>query len=105
MCGTAAQAMATQITSLREEANNALLTIEGNLKTLAGKRALGASYVNALQIERNVMRLILMLIVAIAAMNISGQVARTPARHMIEHFLPRLQDASAQISHMLLMKA
>lgn len=42
---------------------------------------------------------------AIAAMNISGQVARTPARHMIEHFLPRLQDASAQISHMLLMKA
>lgn len=41
------QAMATQITSLREEANNALLTIEGNLKTLAGKRALGPGYVNA----------------------------------------------------------
>jgi lipoprotein-releasing system permease protein len=33
-------------------------------------RARNASYVNALQIERNVMRLILMLIVAIAAMNI-----------------------------------
>mgnify|MGYP006324551967 CR=1 FL=1 len=35
---------------------------------------------------------------AIAAMNISGQAARTSARHMVEQFLPRLQAASAQIS-------
>jgi IclR family pca regulon transcriptional regulator len=41
---------------------------------------------------------------AIAAMNISGQVARTSARHMVEHFLPKLQAASAQISQMLQMK-
>ncbi len=41
---------------------------------------------------------------AIAAMNISGQVARTSARHMVEQFLPKLQAASAQISQMLQMK-
>lgn len=43
----AGQAMATQIAALREEANNALLTIEGQLKALAGKRGLGTGYVNA----------------------------------------------------------
>lgn len=42
---------------------------------------------------------------AIAAMNVSGQAARTPAAHMVSQFLPRLQAAAAQISHMLLVKA
>ena len=42
----------------------------GNDFQIMDWRARNASYVNALQIERNVMRLILMLIVAIAAMNI-----------------------------------
>ena len=41
---------------------------------------------------------------AIAAMNISGQAARTSARQMVEQFLPRLQAAAAQISQMLQMK-
>ncbi len=38
---------------------------------------------------------------AIAAMNVSGQAARTPAAQMVERFLPRLQSAAAQISQML----
>lgn len=42
---------------------------------------------------------------AIAAMNISGQAARTSARQMAEQFLPRLQEAAARISQMLQMKA
>jgi IclR family pca regulon transcriptional regulator len=42
---------------------------------------------------------------AIAAMNISGQVARTPAQHMVRQFLPRLTHAAQQISQMLQMKA
>lgn len=42
---------------------------------------------------------------AIAAMNISGQAARTSARQMAERFLPRLQEAAARISQMLQMKA
>ena len=42
---------------------------------------------------------------AIAAMNISGQVARTPAPHMLREFLPRLSAAAGQISQMLQMKA
>ena len=37
-------------------------------------------------------------------MNVSGQVARTSARHMVEQFLPGLQAAAAQISQMLQMK-
>ena len=41
---------------------------------------------------------------AIAAMNISGQAARTSAGSMVEQFLPRLQAAAAQISQMLQMK-
>lgn len=43
----ATQAMTTQIAALRDEANNVLLTTEGHLKALAGKRNLGTSYVNA----------------------------------------------------------
>jgi IclR family pca regulon transcriptional regulator len=42
---------------------------------------------------------------AIAALNISGQAARTPAAHMVKHFLPRLTQAAQQISQMLQMKA
>jgi IclR family transcriptional regulator, pca regulon regulatory protein len=42
---------------------------------------------------------------AIAAMNISGQAARTPAAQMVAQFLPRLQAAAAQISQMLQVKA
>ncbi len=42
---------------------------------------------------------------AIAAMNVSGQAARTPAPVMVERFLPRLQTAAAQISQMLQLKA
>ncbi len=42
---------------------------------------------------------------AIAAMNVSGQAARTPAAAMVTKFLPRLQAAAAQISQMLLAKA
>jgi IclR family pca regulon transcriptional regulator len=42
---------------------------------------------------------------AIAAMNISGQAARTPAQHMVRQFLPRLTHAAQQISQMLQMKA
>ncbi len=42
---------------------------------------------------------------AIAAMNVSGQAARTPAATMVERFLPRLQAAAAQIAQMLHAKA
>ena len=42
---------------------------------------------------------------AIAAMNISGQAARTPARQMVRDFLPRLSSAARQISQMLQMKS
>lgn len=42
---------------------------------------------------------------AIAALNISGQAARTSPAHMQREFLPRLLDAAARISHMLKMKA
>ena len=42
---------------------------------------------------------------AIAAMNISGQVNRTAPAYMVEHFLPRLRDAAADISRMLQHKA
>jgi IclR family pca regulon transcriptional regulator len=42
---------------------------------------------------------------AIAAMNVSGQAARTPAATMVAQFLPRLQAAAAQISQMLQAKA
>jgi len=37
----------------------------------------------------------------IAALNVSGQVNRTPAPHMVRHFLPRLREAADQISAML----
>jgi IclR family pca regulon transcriptional regulator len=37
----------------------------------------------------------------VAAMNISSQLNRTPPAHMIEHFLPKLKAASAEISSML----
>lgn len=37
----------------------------------------------------------------VAAMNISSQLNRTPPAHMIEHFLPKLQAASAEISALL----
>jgi IclR family pca regulon transcriptional regulator len=42
---------------------------------------------------------------AIAAMNISGQVNRTSPEHMVEHFLPKLRAAAAEISQMLQRKA
>ena len=42
---------------------------------------------------------------AIAAMNVSGQAARTPAATMVAQFLPRLQAAAAQISQFLQAKA
>lgn len=42
---------------------------------------------------------------AIAAMNISGQVNRTTPAHMLEHFLPKLRNAAAEISQMLRHKA
>jgi IclR family pca regulon transcriptional regulator len=38
---------------------------------------------------------------AIAAMNVSGQVNRTSPAYMLEHFLPRLRAAAAEISRML----
>jgi IclR family transcriptional regulator, pca regulon regulatory protein len=42
---------------------------------------------------------------AIAAMNISGQAARTSPQHMLRQFLPRLAGAAQQISQMLQMKS
>jgi IclR family pca regulon transcriptional regulator len=42
---------------------------------------------------------------AIAALNISGQAARTPAEQMQREFLPRLLDAAGRISRMLQMKS
>jgi len=42
---------------------------------------------------------------AIAAMNVSGQVNRTSPEHMVEHFLPKLRAAAAEISQMLQRKA
>jgi IclR family pca regulon transcriptional regulator len=42
---------------------------------------------------------------AIAAMNISGQVNRTSPAHMLEHFLPKLRTAAAEISQMLQHKS
>jgi IclR family pca regulon transcriptional regulator len=42
---------------------------------------------------------------AIAAMNISSQVNRTSPAHMLEHFLPKLRAAAAEISQMLQPKA
>jgi len=42
---------------------------------------------------------------AIAAMNISGQVNRTSPAHMLQHFLPKLRGAAAEISQMLQKKA
>ena len=42
---------------------------------------------------------------AIAAMNISGQVNRTSPAYMLEHFLPKLRDAAAEISQMLQRKS
>jgi len=41
----------------------------------------------------------------VAAMNISSQLNRTPPTHMIEHFLPKLKAAAAEISSMLRIKA
>jgi len=40
----------------------------------------------------------------VAAMNISGQLNRTPPAYMIEHFLPKLQAASAEISSLMRIK-
>lgn len=42
---------------------------------------------------------------AIAALNISGQAARTSPSHMQREFLPRLLEAAAHISQMLQMKS
>ncbi|HEY2928460.1 IclR family transcriptional regulator [Piscinibacter sp.] len=42
---------------------------------------------------------------AIAAMNISGQVNRTSPAFMLEHFLPKLRAAAAEISQMLQRKS
>jgi IclR family pca regulon transcriptional regulator len=42
---------------------------------------------------------------AIAAMNISGQVNRTSPDYMLEHFLPKLRAAAAEISEMLQRKS
>lgn len=42
---------------------------------------------------------------AIAALNVSGQAARTPAAHMVEHLLPRLREAAGRIGEMLRKKA
>jgi len=42
---------------------------------------------------------------AIAAMNISGQVNRTSPAYMLEHFLPKLRAAAAEISQMLQRKS
>jgi IclR family pca regulon transcriptional regulator len=42
---------------------------------------------------------------AIAAMNISGQVNRTSPTYMVEHFLPKLRTAAADISRMLQHKS
>ena len=42
---------------------------------------------------------------AIAAMNISGQVNRTAPAYMLDHFLPKLRAAAAEISQMLRHKA
>ena len=41
---------------------------------------------------------------AIAALNISGQVNRTPPAHMLEVFLPKLLEAAETISRLLQMK-
>jgi IclR family pca regulon transcriptional regulator len=41
---------------------------------------------------------------AIAALNISGQVNRTPPAHMLEAFLPKLLEAADTISRLLQMK-
>lgn len=42
----AQQEFSARIAALREEANNVLLTLEGSLKAIAGKRGLGAGFVN-----------------------------------------------------------
>ncbi|WP_372526504.1 IclR family transcriptional regulator [Piscinibacter sp.] len=42
---------------------------------------------------------------AIAAMNISGQANRTSPAHMLEHFLPKLLRAAAEISQLVQRKA
>jgi len=42
---------------------------------------------------------------AIAAMNISGQINRTSPATMLEHFLPKLRAAAAEISQMLQRKS
>lgn len=42
---------------------------------------------------------------AIAALNISGQAARTPPAQMQREFLPKLLDAAARISQLLQMKS
>jgi IclR family pca regulon transcriptional regulator len=42
---------------------------------------------------------------AIAAMNISGQVNRTPPAYMVEHFLPKLRAAAGEISLLLQRKS
>jgi IclR family pca regulon transcriptional regulator len=41
----------------------------------------------------------------VAAMNISSQLNRTPPDFMVEHFLPKLKAAAAEISSMLRVKA
>ena len=41
----------------------------------------------------------------VAAMNISSQLNRTPPAYMVEHFLPKLKAAAAEISSMLRVKA
>jgi IclR family pca regulon transcriptional regulator len=40
----------------------------------------------------------------LAALNISGQSARTPPAEMVAHFLPQLLEAAASVSRMLRMK-
>lgn len=40
----------------------------------------------------------------VAAMNVSSQANRTPPAYMLEHFLPKLQAAAAEVSAMLRVK-
>ena len=43
----AQQGLSTQVAALRDEANSVLLTTEGQLQAIAGKRGLGKAFVNA----------------------------------------------------------
>lgn len=106
LAGLAPEALDTALrASPRVARTQHTVTDEGELRSLIGQAAQQGWCMVSEELEEGLVSLAAPIRDrsgrSIAALNISGQANRTPAAELLEHFLPRLLEASRSISAML----